>query len=88
VIERGAPLGYLEEQLKLRFGTAQPQAVATVVAAARADHTGPLDRQAGNAGPSQRLAPATQTGWERVKHELSDLFVVRRETATPRPNHG
>ncbi len=35
LVERGAPLGYLENQLQLRFGNAQPNAVRTIINSAR-----------------------------------------------------
>src|SRR5690606_16429211 len=34
-IERGSPPGYLEDQLRLRFGEARPNAVDTVIATGR-----------------------------------------------------
>ena len=38
-LDRGAPLGYLEDQLRLRFADAQPNAVETLIAAAHAPVT-------------------------------------------------
>ena len=35
-LDNGAPLGYLAEQLRLRFGATQPQAVRAVISAAKA----------------------------------------------------
>lgn len=78
-IERGAPLGYLEDQLKLRFGDAQGNAVATVIETARAPIT--LDRLAGGLdalAPALLGAPPDETGWDRFTRELSGLFVIRR----------
>src|SRR3546814_289458 len=34
-LDTGGPLGYIEGQLRLRFGRAQPRAVATIINAAR-----------------------------------------------------
>jgi hypothetical protein len=79
VVERGAPLGYLADQLKLRFGDAQPNAVATIIAGNR--DLVPLDELAARL---EALAPqltdtGRQTLWSRVTRELSELFVVRRD---------
>lgn len=82
VIERGAELGFLGEQLKLRFGDAQPAAVATVLAAAGRKET--LDKLAGGLdalGPALTRAPRDEDGWSRFTRELSGLFVIRRDTA-------
>lgn len=80
-VERGAPLGYLADQLKLRFGAAQPMAVETVITAAAKPVT--LDRLAGQLdtmATSLTSAPANEGGWDRFKREVSGLFVVRRDS--------
>ena len=80
MIERGAPLGYLEDQLKLRFADAQPNAVQTLLDMAHAPVT--LDALTGQL---QALSPdiagtvAQETGWDRMKREMAGLFVIRRE---------
>lgn len=81
-IERGVPLGFLSEQLKLRFGDAQPAAVATVLDAAKAPVT--LDKLAGDLdalGPALAQAPKDEGGWDNFTRELSSLFVIRRDSA-------
>lgn len=87
VIERGAELGFLAEQVKLRFGDAQPGAVATVLEAAKQPVT--LDRLAGdldNLGPVLAQTAKDEDGWSRFKRELSGLFVIRRgDTPSARP---
>lgn len=76
-IDRGIPLGYLEEQLRLRFGAARPDAVNTVIAAAREPVT--LDRLTGDL---DALAPQLtgenpeETAWSRFRRQLTGLFVV------------
>lgn len=81
MIERGAPLGYLEEQLRLRFGDAQPNAVQTVIEAAKQ----PLTFDQVHAGLSA-AAPALEQGkrdagaWDMVRREFASLFVVRKST--------
>lgn len=79
-IEKGAPLGYLADQLKLRFGDAQPAAVQTVIAAAQQPVTldllsGQLDTMATNL----TRAPQNESGWARIKREMSSLFVIRHD---------
>jgi hypothetical protein len=81
-VERGVPLGFLSEQLKLRFGDAQPAAVATVLDAARAPVT--LDKLAGDLdalGPTLAQAPKDEGGWDSFTRGLSSLFVIRRDSA-------
>lgn len=79
VIERGAPLGYLADQLKLRFGDAQPNAVATIITGSR--DLVPLDQLAARleAMAPQLTITGRQTVWRRVTRELADLFVIRRD---------
>jgi len=86
VIERGAPLGSLEDQLKTRFGNSQPNAVATIIAAAH--HPITLDRLAAqleSMGPALAQSPAEESAWARAKREFSTLFVFRHEATTPSP---
>lgn len=80
-IDRGTGLGYIENQLKLRFADAQPNAVRTVIEAARKpvtidDLTGGLDAQAA----ALARAPREGDTWTRLRGELAGLFVIRRET--------
>ena len=86
-IERGTPLGYLEEQLKLRFGDARPNSVRTVIEGARNPVT--LDQlMARLEGLAPRLAnePKDELSLSWLQRELGELFVVRRETApSPQP---
>lgn len=85
-VERGAELGYLADQLRLRFGDQWPNAVSTVIEfsanpirvdslIARLEGLGPQLRES-SGGPS----------WEAFRQELSQLFVFRREsTPSPQP---
>ena len=83
-VERGAELGYLSDQLRLRFGDQWPNAVSTIIdfsrepvrldsLTARLEGLGPQLRES-NEGPS----------WASFKREMKQLFVVRRES-TPSP---
>jgi len=85
-VERGAELGYLADQLRLRFGDQWPNAVSTIISfsrepvrldglVARLEGLGPQLRETSE-GPS----------WEVFKRELGQLFVFRREsTPSPQP---
>lgn len=78
-IERGMPLGYLEEQLRLRFGAARPQAVETIVAAARQPITlTQLSAELHQLAPMLTGEDADQGAWARFRRQMSDLFVVHR----------
>lgn len=85
-VERGAELGFLSDQLRLRFGDGWPNAVATIIEfsrnpvrldalVARLEGLGPT-LQSSNEGPS----------WAAFKREMSEMFVFRREdTPSPQP---
>lgn len=78
-VDRGLSLGYIEGQLRDRFGAAQPQAVATIVAASRAPIT--LDElQLGldDLSPNLSVGTTEQGWWPSLRSELSGLVVVRK----------
>jgi len=85
-INRGAELGYLADQLRLRFGDAMPNAVDTVIAFSRDPVT--IDvLTARLEGIAPRLTDAAdETAFERLRREIGELFVIRREsTPSPQP---
>ncbi|WP_324826825.1 hypothetical protein [Qipengyuania zhejiangensis] len=85
-LEKGAELGFLADQLRLRFGDAMPNAVDTIIRTSRDPIT--LDQLIARLeGLSPRLSePTEQAGFERFREELSQLFVIRRESApSPQP---
>lgn len=85
-LEKGADLGYLADQLRLRFGDALPNAVNTIIAASRDPIT--LDQLIARLeGLSPKLTATTdKPAFERFGDELSRLFVIRRESApSPQP---
>lgn len=86
-LDRGAPLGLLEDQLRLRFGNSQPNAVATVIDAARRPVTlGQLVAGLDALAPDLSAAPASLGTWDRIKQQVSGLFVIRRQSApSPEP---
>ena len=88
-IERGAPLGYLGEQLKLRFGDAHPNAVRAVLA--ESDHPVTTDQLKDRLDSlSPQLVDETEDGisWAWFKRQVSELFIVRSgETPSPAPQN-
>lgn len=81
-LERGNDPGPLTERLQVRFGAAQPAAVTVLTAAARAPVT--LDRLAAGLealAPALTGAAATDSGWDRFRRQVGDLFVIRRDGA-------
>ncbi|WP_066558934.1 hypothetical protein [Croceicoccus bisphenolivorans] len=87
LLERGAPLGYLENQLQLRFGNAQPNAVRTIINGSRNPVTlDSLRTGLENLSAVAVSEPETLSAWERVKTEISRLFVLRSASApSPQP---
>ncbi len=84
-LERGAPLGYLADQLQLRFGDARPNAVRTVIEAAQQPVTvDELLARLDGLSPALANAPADEDLLSQISRELSQAFVVRRED-TPSP---
>lgn len=83
-LDEGAPLGYLAEQLRVRFGASQPQAVAVVVSAAQAPVTRDLLRSELVAlEPALMMNGKDEDLWATVKREFSELFVLRMEGTVP-----
>ncbi|MBB4641372.1 hypothetical protein [Rhizorhapis suberifaciens] len=84
-LDTGAALGYIEGQLRLRFGEAQPRAVATIINAAREPVT-LQDLQ----GQLEEIAPElighgkSENWWADMKREVGEL-VIFRHAATPSP---
>ena len=84
-LDSGQPLGYVEGQLRLRFGQAQPRAVATIINAARepvtlADLRGGLSTIAGDL----TVPGAESSWWDAIQHEARELMTIRH-TSTPSP---
>ena len=79
-LDRGVSLGFLEALLRQRFGDTQPQAVGTVIAAARQPVT-LQELQEGLLlyGPQLTGAGPQQGWWSAFRVELSGLVTVRRK---------
>ncbi|MCI4590643.1 MICOS complex subunit MIC60 [Sphingobium sp. BYY-5] len=86
-LDNGAPLGYIEGQLRLRFGQAQPRAVATIINAAREPVT-LTDLRAGlsDIGNQVTTPPADASWWDALRHEAHELITIHdASTPSPRP---
>jgi hypothetical protein len=88
LVERGDELGYLADQLRVRFGDERPNAVRTIINFARRDPPIRLDNLIFRL---EGLAPQLRESeegpsFERFQRELAELFVIRREsTPSPQP---
>jgi hypothetical protein len=84
-LDAGRPLGYVEGTLRLRFGEAQPKAVATIVNAAAEPVTladlrlGLLDIDA-----AVRHPEGQGSWWQRFWQDLGTVAVIRK-AGTPSP---
>jgi hypothetical protein len=84
-LDTGAPLGYLEGELRVRFAQAQPRAVATIITAAHEPVT-LADLQAGlsDATPALMGERPTTDWWAATKRELANLIIIRKANAPSR----
>ena len=79
-LDNGSPLGDLSEQLRLRFGATQPQAVAAVISAAQAPVTiSNLQTELTGLAPVLLTGNRNTSVWATIKREMSQLFVLRRD---------
>ena len=87
-LDRGVSLGFLEALLRQRFGETQPQAVGTVITAAREPVTlQELQDGLQQVGPELIGAGPQQSWWGAFRAELGGLVTVRREgTPSPEPS--
>ncbi|MHA7819524.1 MAG: hypothetical protein ACX930_07775 [Erythrobacter sp.] len=85
-VERGAELGYLADQLRLRFSDQWPNAVSTIVNFSRDPiRYDNLTARLDGLGP-QLVERNEGLSWDRFTRELGQLFVIRREsTPSPQP---
>src|SRR3546814_10782570 len=87
-LDRGLSLGYLEAQLRLRFGDDQPNAVKTIIDTARDPITLEQLRSELDAMAPQLVGRNSQSGgslWTGIRRELGELFIFRPAgTQSPR----
>ncbi|MBR0553022.1 hypothetical protein [Stakelama marina] len=86
-LDRGLPLGYIEGQLRERFGSVRPRAVATVISAARTPTTLEDLRLALDRISPRLTAASPDAGWwDALRSEIGTLVVIRKDTTpSPRP---
>ncbi|MDR6788769.1 hypothetical protein J2Y58_002134 [Sphingomonas sp. BE138] len=85
-LDRGAGLGYLENELRQRFGANLPQQVATVIRAARQPVTLEDLRESLNTAAPMLLATPSDW-WSGIGSELRNLVVIHRaDTPSPLPS--
>lgn len=86
-IDRGLSLGYLEGQLRSRFGGIQPRAVVTIIDASRKPVTVEDLRLGLDTIAPQLTTGGTSAGWwPSFRRELNSLIIIRKEgTPSPRP---
>lgn len=85
-LDRGLTLGYLDAQLRLRFGDDQPNAVKTIIETSREPVT--LEELRSDLDTLEPQLVGSGSGgslWTGLRREVSELFVVRTAgTASPR----
>ncbi|MDC0886760.1 hypothetical protein OAS19_03100 [Altererythrobacter sp.] len=80
-VERGAELGFLADQLRLRFGDALPNAVRTIISMSRDPVTiDQLIARLEGLAPELRNS-SEEPSMDRLRREMSELFIIRRETS-------
>lgn len=86
-VERGQPLGWIETQLRARFGATQGAAVDRVIAAGSAPVTlTQLAEQFEILAPQLAGGAPDEGTWDWLSRQVSDLFVVRHDDApSPAP---
>ncbi|KQM14787.1 hypothetical protein [Novosphingobium sp. Leaf2] len=83
LVERGEPLGPVADQLRLRFADAQPRAVQTVIDfAAKPVTLDDLSSRLEALSPELTVTGKDANLWDRIRHEVSSMFVVRRDSST------
>lgn len=85
--ERGQPLGWIETQLRARFGATQGAAVDRIIAAGSAPVTlAQLGEQFELLVPQLVGGPSDEGTWDWLTRQVSDLFVIRHDDApSPAP---
>lgn len=80
MIDRGEPLRYLSDQLRLRFSNAQPRAVNTIITfAANPVTIDELSARLDALAPQLTGESRRGSYWEQTLDEISSLFTVRTE---------
>ena len=81
-LDRGLSLGYIEDQLRQRFSAAEPQAVATVIAASRQPVTQEDLRLAlDTIAPKLSGGAPDESWWEGIRREMSQMIIIRQDAS-------
>lgn len=84
-LDNGSQLGYLENELRVRFGESQPRAVATIITAAREPVTlGDLQAKLADLSPTLTGIAPTTSWWESARREITNLVIIRK-ASSPSP---
>ncbi|WP_374411094.1 hypothetical protein [Novosphingobium colocasiae] len=83
MVDRGEPLSYVADQLRLRFANAQPRAVQTIIDFSRKPVTiDELSARLEALSPQLSNTAGSVGLWSRVRREVTGLFVVRSDNAS------
>jgi len=86
-IDRGIGLGYIEGQLRERFGATQPRAVTMVIQASRAPVTLEDLRLGLDSIAPDLVSGGHEALWSGLRNTLSNLIVIHKEASpSPRPS--
>jgi hypothetical protein len=87
-LDSGASLGYLSDQLRLRFGSSQPQAVMAVLQASASPVTlQALQSELTAIETLLATGSRDESLWATLRREMSELFVLRKsDSASPAPS--
>ena len=87
-VDRGVAMGYIEGELRRRFGKSQPRAVAAIIASAQNPVTlEGLQHGLAELRPRLSGAPQTESWWDATRRTLGGLIVVRKAGAeSPAPD--
>ena len=79
-LDRGLGLGYIEGQLRQRFGATQPRAVAMTIQASRNPVTSEDLRLGLSSIGAELVSGGSSKGWlDSIRRELSNLIVIHKE---------
>lgn len=79
-VDRGVALGYIENLLRQRFAETEPQAVATILTAARQPVTvQSLQKGFAEISPHLTGGGQAQSWWQAFRTEMGSLITIRRE---------
>jgi hypothetical protein len=79
-LDRGVALGYIEGELRDRFGPTQPRAVAAIIAGAQQPVTVEgLHQELTAIAPDLIGGGANEGWWDATRRTLSNLVIVRRQ---------